>query len=139
MKFRRRGDLCEPHKLMVERPFGVVALARSRPSCGVKEELMSTFHIQARWEPTGALGAGSLHITLIESDAILSGAFGEIVSARPKRRRKEIVLRVTSNIADLSGLAPWEREILAPVVTRLMQDVLSEEACNGESGEDPSH
>ena len=45
-------------------------------------------------------------------------------SSRRRRRKKPKTLAITSNLAVANKIAPWERELLLPFVTRLVEDVV---------------
>ncbi|MCB9558117.1 MAG: hypothetical protein H6707_18525 [Deltaproteobacteria bacterium] len=49
------------------------------------------------------------------------------VATKPRRKtkpRKPIRLTVTSDLDEPTALLPWERELLVPVVDRLLQDLI---------------
>lgn len=77
------------------------------------------------WYEPHRPNTGFLHVVLVETCS--AGAeLGEVVSRQRrnrKRRRRELVLVVTNNIPDFTGLMPGEIEIILPVVTRLLDDL----------------
>ena len=78
--------------------------------------------IQRAWYEALSTTLGRLHIVIVEDDDSL-GSFSEVPSGRPRRprrRRRELVLTVTSNIPDFTGLMPGGLELILPVVSRIL-------------------
>ena len=85
--------------------------------------------ISAKYETRGR-ASGVVRLQVLEDFDGTAGFCGEVVSRgsgrRRLRRRREIVLKLDGNLPDYSGLMPWERELLIPVVTQVLEEVLTE-------------
>ena len=71
------------------------------------------------------------------------GAVSAITSGRPEKtdvvsparapRRARAQVIVTSDMPTITGVLPWERDLLLPIVERLIDDVLAEGPGEGHS------
>ena len=93
--------------------------------------------VQRAWYQATSATTGRLTI-VIEEEARSLGTFSEVASgrpSRPKKQRRQLVLTVTSNIPDFTGLLPGELELILPVVTRILED-LQEEGTNASGSQE---
>ena len=88
---------------------------------------------RAEFLPDGKPGSGVLRVWLLELAAGKPGVWWDITS---RLRGREIALKVRSNLPDLRGLLPWERELLMPVVDTLLEKLATEDHTRDDEDDD---
>jgi hypothetical protein len=81
--------------------------------------------VKLQFEPGRVGGSGVVHVWLTVEDPALPHGFYKLPMRVPRTRH--VKLRVEGGLPDLSGLFPWERELLLPHVEELLANLFEPE------------